>query len=190
MACKKLRDKKKRPPDSPPSGVHRNRYQKTAGLQKYFLRSYGILKKSLFPNKFQMKAFHKLANHTDLGVLALRLTVGVIFLVHGFGKFSVWGAVPSEQISANMIYLMKFLSVAETLGAIALIFGFLTNLAALGLSLIMLGAILWFKMQVLKIGFVGHNGTGWEFDLSLLAINIFLFLRGAGKYSVDAILNK
>lgn len=137
-----------------------------------------------------MKFFYHLTTHKHWGLLILRLTVGVIFIVHGIQKWALWNMQPSDQMPAMMLNLMKFLSIVEPLGGLALIFGFLTQLAALGLSLIMLGAIFWFKMKVMNIPFAANNTTGWEFDLILLASNIALILNGAGRISLDYLLAK
>lgn len=138
-----------------------------------------------------MKFFHKLHTASDWGVLGIRLAVGAIFLYHGVQKWDLWNltAMP-PGMTENTFVLMKFLSIVEPLGGIALIFGFLTQLAALGLSFIMLGAIFWIKMQVMKVGFASMTTTGWEFDLALLASTVFLFFHGAGKIALDHMLWK
>ncbi len=92
---------------------------------------------------------------------------------------------PSEQMPAKMLSLMKFLSLAELAAAIALLFGFLTQLAALGLAIIMLGAIM-MKIRVWHAKF-GGNG-GWEFDFILLAASLALFFLGAGGLGIDRYL--
>ena len=135
-----------------------------------------------------MKFLAKMSSHPQWGSLVLRLAVGSIFIFHGVQKWALWKAVP-PQMPPNMGNLMKFLSIVEPLGGLALILGFLTPLAALGLAIIMVGAI-YFKMNVFKVGFASGNGTGWEFDLILLAANIALMLSGAGKWSVDKKLIK
>lgn len=130
-----------------------------------------------------MKHMMKLHHHSKWALAFMRLSVGIIFLVHGTQKWALWSAVPADM-PANIEYLMKFLSIVEPLGGLALIIGFLTQWAAAGLSLIMVGAIL-FKMNVLNIGFIGNNATGWEFDLALLAANLVLLFVGPGSLSFD-----
>ncbi len=116
----------------------------------------------------------------DTGLLILRLGVGSIFLVHGVQKLmTVW----SPDQPAN--WLMRFLSIAEPLGGLALILGVLTSWAGLGLALIMLGAI-YMKATQWSVGFVGARGAGWEFDLALLAGALALFCLGGGKYGLES----
>lgn len=134
---------------------------------------------------FFMKFFANLTAHHGWGVLLLRLSVGAVFLYHGVQKWAIWtGAVDTAGMSANMVNLMKLLSIVEPLGGVALIFGFLTQLAALGLAVIMVGAI-WFKMQVWQVAFMTNTNTGWEFDLVLLAANLAILFCGAGKLALD-----
>jgi putative oxidoreductase len=121
---------------------------------------------------------------SDLGLLALRIAVGTIFLVHGIQKWAMWKMQPSEQMPANMLVMMKFLSVVEPLGGLAVFIGFLTQLAALGLGIIMIGAIV-VKRKVMKVSFTAMDKTGWEFDLIILAATIALFIFGGGVVSLD-----
>jgi putative oxidoreductase len=121
---------------------------------------------------------------SDLGLLALRIAVGVIFLVHGVQKWAMWKMRSSEQMPANMLVMMKFLSVVEPLGGLAVLIGFLTQLAALGLGIIMIGAIV-VKRKVMKVSFTAMDKTGWEFDLIILAATIALFVFGGGVVSLD-----
>lgn len=127
-----------------------------------------------------------LMSFSAFGLLALRLALGAIFIVHGRAKFSFWKSDPNTPPNP-MSNMMKFLSIAETLGAIALILGFLTQWAAIGLAIIMAGAI-HMKGAKWKVPFWSQNNTGWEFDLMNLAACIALATMGAGLYSLDRII--
>lgn len=122
----------------------------------------------------------------DAGLFLLRLAVGAIFLIHGTQKWAVWGDA-GAQMPEQMIMIMKILSIVEPLGGLALILGFLTRWAALGLSIVMLGAI-WFKINVFKLGFAGVGATGWEFDLILLAASLTLLCTAGGAFALDRFL--
>jgi putative oxidoreductase len=122
----------------------------------------------------------------DWSLLALRLGIAAPFLVHGIEKKSYWAKRAGGQGNTrNMIRLFRFLSLVEPLGGLAVLIGFLTPIAAIGLAIIMLGAIrtkivLWDK----KFG----DDAGWEIDWLILLPLIALILLGAGRYSVDALL--
>lgn len=131
-----------------------------------------------------MKTLIKEKEYADFGLFILRVAVGIIFIYHGVLKVGMWSAVPNEQLSASMLAIVKFLSIVEPLGGLGLIFGVLAQYAALGFVMIMLGAI-FLKIFVMKVGFSSFTGSGWEFDLILLAASLYIFLVGSGSYSLD-----
>ncbi len=136
-----------------------------------------------------MKLFSKLTRFSDTGILVLRFAIGIIFLVHGTMKWSMWNMQPSEQLPASMLAILKILSIAEPLGAVAIILGFLTPYAALGLSIIMVGAIT-IKINMMNLGFMAQQSTGWEFDFLVLTSLVSILFVGAGKFSLDRRLSK
>lgn len=136
-----------------------------------------------------MKLVPNLTRFGDIGLIALRLAIGIIFLVHGTFKWRMWEMEPSEHLSATMLTIFKILSIAEPLGAVAIILGFLTPYAAIGLSIVMIGAIN-MKINVMHLGFMARQGTGWEFEIMILAGLICILFLGSGKFSVDKILFK
>ena len=125
--------------------------------------------------------------NSDLGLLVLRIAIGVIFLFHGKMKWGMWKMSPSDKMPAKMISIMKILSVVEPLGALAMFVGFLTQFAAIGLGIIMIGAI-YFKIKIFKVPFFTTNNTGWEFDFLILATCIALLFLGAGSLSLDGMI--
>lgn len=125
-----------------------------------------------------------LNSYSDWGLLALRLAVGAIFLIHGQAKWKMWKTQPNEQMKSSMLLLMRLLSIAEPLGGIALVAGVWTKAAALGLGIVMIGA-LYFKLIVWKSPFTSQSTTGWELDLILLAANLMFLTNGPGVYSLD-----
>lgn len=131
--------------------------------------------------KLMVETFPGLVAYSDVGLFALRIGVGVIFLIHGIQKFKMWKAQPSAQMTSGMLSLMKFLSIAETVGAIAILSGFLIQLAAIGLGIIMIGAA---HMKMTKWGKKFTGDGGWEFDFILLATCVALIFLGAGAYAI------
>ena len=129
-----------------------------------------------------LSSLHQLG---DWGLLALRLGVGIIFLVHGSQKRALWSVQPSAQMPAGMLSILRVLSIAEPLGGLATIVGLLTQAAAAGFIVDMLGAIR-LKMMVRHKGFAGEGG--WEFEFLLLVGAIALFFLGAGKFALDRVL--
>lgn len=132
-----------------------------------------------------MQVFAQLHTLTDWGLLVLRVGLGVTFLVHGIQKRAMWKMQPSAQMPAGLLSILRLLSIAEPLGGVAAITGFLTQLAAAGFVIIMLGAIN-LKARQLHKGFTGDGG--WELDYVLLSAAVALLILGAGRISLDGVL--
>ena len=121
----------------------------------------------------------QLTRFTDLALLLLRLMVGVIFFTSGWSHFA-----KSEERSKSIGMGKGFtilLGIAEMLGSLGVIFGVLTQLAALGLILVMLGAIQK-KIFTWHIGFWGVNIYGWHYDLMLVVMNLVILSTNGGRY--------
>ena len=73
-----------------------------------------------------------------------------------------------------------FLAAAEIAGGAGLILGVLQQLAAIGLLLIMLGAIQK-KIAVWKTGFWGKDGFGWSYDLTLASMLVVILFTDGGS---------
>jgi putative oxidoreductase len=121
-----------------------------------------------------------LSRFSDLGFLLLRLMVGTIFLSSGLNHLKdPEGRSKSIGMSKSFT---AFLGAAETAGALGVIFGVFTQLAAAGLILLMLGAIQK-KIFLWKTGFWGKHGTdGWHYDLMLVVMNLVIIVTSGGKY--------
>jgi putative oxidoreductase len=129
----------------------------------------------------------------------LRLVLGVIFFAHGAQKLLGWfggfGFAGTMNLFTSMLHIpapLAFLAIAaEFFGGIGLIVGFLTRIAALGIGVNMLVAIMTLHGA---FGFFmnwtgAQKGEGFEFHLLVLAIVAFLMIRGAGAFSVDRVLS-
>lgn len=126
--------------------------------------------------------FPQLTQFTDVALLLLRLMVGIIFITSG------WKHVTEPDARSKDIGMSKeftiFLGVAEVAGALGVMTGVLAQAAALGLILVMLGAIQK-KIFVWRTGFWGSSGTnGWSYDTMLIVINLVIATAGTGSLSL------
>ncbi len=127
----------------------------------------------------------------DLGLLIMRLALGVIFIMHGLQKIGVIGGGSMEgtvqmfqenwNIPAFATYLV---TAAELLGGIGVLVGFLGRIASAAIALVMIGA---FFMVHIKNGFFVSDG-GVEMVLGFGAMALGLMFMGMGRYSIDGMM--
>jgi len=138
------------------------------------------------------------ATDDSLATAILRLALGAVFFAHGaqkmlgwFGGFGFRGTMGFFTDLMHVPAPLAFLAIAaEFFGGIGLIFGFLTRIAALGIGVNMIVAILTVH---LPFGFFMNwtgtqKGEGFEFHVLVLAIVSYLVIQGAGAFSVDRLL--
>ena len=130
-----------------------------------------------------------------LGLLIIRLVVGLSFMAHGaqklFGWFGGYGPKGTggwmESMGMKPGVLMAVMAgLMELIGGVLFASGLFTVIGAVFIVATMLGAIV--KVH-------GPNGywataNGYEYNLLLIAVAVGLALIGAGDYSLDAILLK
>lgn len=122
--------------------------------------------------------FEQVTHYNDIGLLMVRLAVAVIFIYHALPKLkNAKSMAPMMGMPAEMILV---LGGVEFLSSVGLVLGIYTQLAALLLGIVMVGAI-YFKMVKWHMPFAAMDKTGWEFDLILLAANIAILLSGGGS---------
>jgi putative oxidoreductase len=123
----------------------------------------------------------QLARFADLALLLPRFIVGIVFIDSGRRDLADPDA-RSKDIGMSKAFTL-FLGAAEVAGGLGVVSGVLAQLAALGLILIMLGAIQK-KTFVWLTGFWRKSGNGWSYDLMLVAMNLVIATTGGGRLSV------
>lgn len=123
----------------------------------------------------------------DLGLLAMRLMLGVVFVFHGaqklFGVFGGYGIEGTAQFFESIGIPLPTVSVfaaggAEFFGGLLLAAGVVPRLSALALAGTMFVA-----------AFTAHSGFsaqagGMEYPLTLGVVSLGLFLTGPGRLTV------
>jgi len=123
--------------------------------------------------------FPQLAHFTDLSILLLRLMVGLVFITSGYSHLKDPEA-RSKSIEMSKGFTI-FLGIAEVAGSLGITFGVLTQLAAFGLILLMLGAMQK-KIFSWHIGFWGDKTYGWHYELIFILMNLLIASTDGGKY--------
>ncbi len=117
-----------------------------------------------------------------LGLLVLRLALGLIFFTHGYPKLAHSGADMQGFFVQHGLpgYFVYISGVLEVFGAILLVLGLFTRAAALLLAIEM-GVAIW-KVHSTGGYLAVHN---YEFPLAMLAGSFALATVGAGRLSLD-----
>jgi len=116
---------------------------------------------------------------TDLALLLMRIMVGVVFISSGW-EHAKNPVERGESIGMSPGFT-RFLALAELAGGLGVALGVLTQLAALGLILIMFGAI-YKKIVAWHTGFWGKHGDGWHYDLLFVVMCLVIATTGGGRY--------
>ena len=132
--------------------------------------------------------------------LVLRLMLGLVMFPHGaqkllgwYGGFGFDGTMGFFTQKLGLPWIVAFLVIiGEFFGAIGLLTGFLTRIAAASFIVIMLGAI---ATTHLPFGFFMNwsgqqQGEGFEYHLLVIGMSAALLIAGGGKWSADRIIAK
>jgi len=135
-------------------------------------------------------------NPTNTTALIARLALGLSLFPHGaqklFGWFGGYGFTGTMGFLTGSAHLPTFIAVMviliESIGAVFVLAGFLTRIAALGIFLQFLFVMLTIHWQN---GFFmnwsgAQKGEGIEYFLLLLTLAVIILITGGGRASIDA----
>jgi uncharacterized membrane protein YphA (DoxX/SURF4 family) len=126
----------------------------------------------------------------EWSTVILRVVLGITFFVHGLVKFQ--GGIENTVGWFDSIGLPGFLAYVvatlELVGGLLLVVGFGTRIVSALFVLLMLGAT--FKAK-LALGFLGNGQmAGYELDIALMAMALFLAVNGSNMLSLDQVVFK
>lgn len=127
---------------------------------------------SLFPELFAYQFF---------APTILRIVLGIILVTYGVNKFKNPNMAEEIFSSAGIRpakLWVKAVATLELISGLLLLIGFLTQLAVILASLILIVTVI--KMKI-KNGFI----RGYDFEILLLAIALSLLFLGPGAFSID-----
>ncbi|PFP31122.1 oxidoreductase [Bacillus sp. AFS073361] len=129
----------------------------------------------------------------NIGLLVIRLVIGLLFVGHGaqklFGWFGGYGLKGTggwfESIGMKPgVTMALFAGLAELIGGLLFALGLLTPLA----GIIIAGTMVMSIVKVHAPNGLWATANGYEYNLTLLAVAIGVALIGPGQYALDAIL--
>jgi len=140
------------------------------------------------------------ATSDDPVMTILRLVLGVVFFFHGsqkvlgwFGGYGFSGTMNFFTHNMGIPAAFAFLAIAaEFLGSLGLILGLLARVAASGIIVNMVMAILMVhRANGIFMNWAGNQkGEGYEYHLLAIAIGLAVVIRGAGAFSVDRLIGQ
>lgn len=140
--------------------------------------------------------WHRIARTSDDNTLLfMRTILGIVILPHGAQKLLGWFGGPGLAATLDFfrdsmgipLPLALLIVIVESLGALALIAGIGSRLAAAGIGAVMIGAVV---LVHLPYGFfmnwLGQQaGEGFEYHLLALALALVIVVKGGGALSLD-----
>jgi putative oxidoreductase len=131
----------------------------------------------------------------DTTTMILRILLGIVYFPHGMQKLLGWyggpgfgGAMQMFTTNLGIPAVFAFLAImAEGLGSLGLITGFLTRVAAFGIAADMIVAVYMLHWQngFFMNWFGNQKGEGFEYHILVVVIALVLMVRGGGKWSID-----
>jgi putative oxidoreductase len=131
----------------------------------------------------------------DWTLTIIRIVLGVVFFAHGAQKLLGWfgGSGLKETMRTMHEFLglpspLAFAAVAtEFFGGLGLIVGLLSRLAAVGIGVTMLFAIVMVhgRNGLFMDWFGARKNHGYEFHLLAIALAVVLVAKGSGALSLD-----
>ncbi len=138
-------------------------------------------------------------NSNNYAALIARVALGITIFPHGaqklfgwFGGFGYTGTMGFLTGQVHLPWILAFLVIIiESIGALALIFGFGTRIAAFGMLANFLGVL--FTTHINNGFFMNwyaepNKGEGFEYFILVFGLAIVSLISGGGKASVDAAL--
>lgn len=140
-------------------------------------------------------------NPANTTALVARLALGIVLFPHGaqkllgwFGGYGFQGTMGFLTGAAGLPYIVALLVILiEFFGALFLITGFATRLAALGVIVNFIGVVLTAQLHngfFMNWYMQPNKGEGLEYFILLFGLAVIALIAGGGKASMDAAISK
>lgn len=132
-----------------------------------------------------MKEMELIKKNQDLGLLLVRLAIGIGFLAHGLQKLQGMAGIIKFFGSLGLPPVMAWVvGISETAVGLAMILGIQTQLAGFVMAIIMVVAISLVKLKK------GYLGGGYELESLYLLGGLGIAMAGAGKHTLWSLMGK
>jgi putative oxidoreductase len=141
-----------------------------------------------------------ISTEDNWAALILRIALGLVIFPHGaqklfgwFGGYGFNGTMGFFTETMGIPYIFALLAIiAESFGALGLIIGLTTRVAAFGVGVtIGVAALMAHVQHGFFMNWSGQQaGEGFEFHLLVVGMALALIISGGGKWSVDSLLVK
>ena|ERR1044071_2399284 len=137
--------------------------------------------------------------NNSLAPLFLRVFLAIVLFPHGaqklfgwFGGYGFDGTMKYFTETVGLPWIVGFTVILiEVFGPIALILGFAVRFWSLAIASVMTGIILTSFTNYFFMNWFGNQKTeGMEFFLLAIGMSVSLIYSGAGRFSIDAMLEK
>lgn len=123
----------------------------------------------------------------DIGLLAARILMPILFICAGWGKISDYAGTQHYMAAMGVPgFFLPLTILLEFGGGLAILVGFLTRFSALFIAAFTLLTAFIFHSDVAQ----GINSMMFMKNLSIAGGFLLLALTGAGAYSIDHLLGK
>ena len=140
------------------------------------------------------------STNPDWTLTIIRTILGIVFFAHGAQKLLGWFGGPGLKETIRTMHdhmglplPLAFAAVAtEFFGGVGLVIGLLGRVAAVGIGVTMLFAIVMVhgRNGLFMDWFGARKNHGYEFHLLVIALAIVLVAKGSGALSLDHLLLK
>jgi putative oxidoreductase len=130
----------------------------------------------------------EMINKHEAAATLLRVVLGVTFLIHGAAKFqggiaNTAGFFESLGLPGFTAYIVALI---ELVGGLAMVLGVGTRIISILFAIVLAVAIVKVKLAG---GFLGNGQmAGYELDLALLAVSIFLAITNKSLFALDNVI--
>ena len=140
-----------------------------------------------------------IATDGNMASTVLRIALALVIFPHGaqkllgwFGGYGFEGTMGHFTETMGIPYIFALLAIiAEFFGPLALLAGFMSRVAAFGITVVMVVAMLMHVGNGFFMNWSGAQaGEGFEYHLLAIAMGAVLIVLGGGAWSVDRRLGR